>query len=168
MAEKKNKMDDLQSLYKEELKDAYDFEQQLLKALPKMEKHASDDKLKEAFRLHLKQTEGQVERLEQVFEAMGEKPARKPCKGMKGLIAEGEDHAKELKDNALDAALIAAAQRVEHYEISAYGTLCAYAKALGHQKHISLLQATLDEEKKTDQKLTRLAEARINQEAAAS
>jgi ferritin-like metal-binding protein YciE len=163
----KMKLESLRSLYLDELKDAYDFEHQLLDALPKMEKAASAEELKTAFRDHRAQTERQVERLKQVFASLGEKAERKSCKGMKGLLAEGDEYIKARGDSdAIDASLIAAAQRVEHYEIAVYGTLREYARVLNVPEQGRLLQQTLDEEKTADQKLTQLAEHGINIAAA--
>ena len=161
------KMETLQDLFLDVIKDTYDAEQQITKALPKMVKAANNADLKAGFDEHLSQTENHVKRLEQVFEALGEKPTRKTCKGMKGLLEEGAELIKEdAEPDVLDAGLIAAAQKVEHYEISAYGTLIAYANSLGQKDVIELFQQTLDEEKDTDQKLTDLAEGEINVEAA--
>ncbi len=161
------KMETLQDLFLDVIKDTYDAEQQITKALPKMVKAANNPDLKAGFDEHLTQTENHVKRLEQVFEALGEKPARKTCKGMKGLLEEGSELIKEdAEPDVLDAGLIAAAQKVEHYEISAYGTLIAYANSLGNQDVIDLFQQTLDEEKATDQKLTELAEGEVNVQAA--
>ena len=163
----KMKLESLKSLYLDELKDAYDFEHQILDALPKMEKTATAEELKSAFREHRAQTERQVERLEQVFASLGEKPERKTCKGMKGLIAEGEEYLKARGDkDTIDASLISAAQRVEHYEMAVYGTLREYARVLGVPDQGRLLQQNLDEEKGADQKLTQLAEQGINVAAA--
>ena len=163
----KMKLESLKTLYLDELKDAYDFEHQLLEALPKMEKAASADELKSAFREHLGQTERQVDRLEQVFTSLGVAADRKTCKGMKGLLTEGDEYLKARGDrDTIDASLIAAAQRVEHYEIAVYGTLREYARVLGAADQMRLLQQTLDEEKSADQKLTRLAEQGINVAAA--
>jgi ferritin-like metal-binding protein YciE len=160
------KIENLKDLYVHELKDAYDFEHQILKALPKMEKKASSQELKAAFKEHLKVTERQVKRLEQVFQDLGQKPTRVSCKGMKGLIEEGEEYMKNGADpDALDAALILAAQRVEHYEMAVYGTLCAYAKALGHENQAAILHETLEEETRTDEELTKLAKSTVNLEA---
>jgi ferritin-like metal-binding protein YciE len=160
------KLADLNDLFLHELKDLYDAEHQLLKALPRMAKAASSPELRAAFEEHLAQTEDHVERLESVFEAFGEKPDRETCVGMKGLIAEGE---RLMKDNAepdvMDAGLISAAQRVEHYEIAAYGTLVTWAGTSGIDGAAELLQATLDEEKLTDQKLSAIAESSVNLEA---
>lgn len=158
----------LEDLFLDELKDVYDAEQRILTALPKMEEGAKAARLKTAFRQHHKQTEGQVERLEKVFEILGKKPARKECKAMVGLLKEGDELLKEEADaEVLDAALIAAAQKVEHYEIATYGTLRTWANRLGHPDAAKLLQATLDEEGETDKKLTELAEPKLNQAAVA-
>ncbi len=156
----------LNDLLLEELQDIYDAEHQITKALPKMMEAASSKDLKKAFQLHLEQTEGQITRLEEIFEIMGEEAERKPCKAMKGLIAEGEDMIKDHDASVLlDAGLIGSAQRVEHYEMAAYGTSRAYAEALGEQEIVELLQQTLDEEKQTDQALTELS-VPINQKSA--
>ncbi|MBV9463517.1 MAG: ferritin-like domain-containing protein [Verrucomicrobiae bacterium] len=163
------KIDSLQKLFEEELKDVYDAENQLLKALPKMAKAATSQELKDAFNEHLEQTKGHVERLEQVFEEL-ELPAKgKTCKAMKGLIQEGSEILKEKGDSAvIDAALIVAAQKVEHYEIASYGSLRTFANLLGHEDAAETLQETLDEEEETDKKLTELAEEIINEQAAES
>lgn len=161
------KIESLKELYMDELRDVYDAEHQILDALPKMEKAATSKELKAAFREHLEETKGQVERLERVFERMGEKPKRKTCKAMKGLISEGEEMVKSRgDDDTRDAGLIASAQRVEHYEMAAYGTLRTYAKTLGETEMARMLQETLDEEAAADSKLTKLAESGINAEAA--
>jgi ferritin-like metal-binding protein YciE len=157
--------DSLQELYVDELKDLYSAENQLTKALPKMAKSASSEELRQGFEEHLEQTKGHVERLQQIFEMLGEKPTGKKCVGMEGLIKEGaEIMSEDFEDEVMDAALISAAQRVEHYEIAGYGTVCAYADLLGESEHASLLRETLDEEKETDQKLTELSKE-INVEA---
>ena len=162
----KIKLENLAALYTDELKDAYDFEHQVLDALPEMEEAAVSPQLKEAFREHREQTKGQVRRLEQVFSLLGQDAERKTCKGMKGLLSEGSDYIKAKGDDAtLDAALISAAQRVEHYEMAVYGTLRTFARALGHPEQANLLQQTLEEEAKADDRLTRLAESGINVEA---
>jgi ferritin-like metal-binding protein YciE len=149
----------LKELYIDELKDLYSAETQLVKALPKMAKSAASDELRQGFEEHLEQTKGHVQRLEQIFQALGESPKGKKCKGMEGLIAEGSEVAEEdYEGNILDAALIGAAQRVEHYEIAGYGTVRAMAEVLGEDEHVSLLTETLDEEKETDEKLTELAQ----------
>jgi ferritin-like metal-binding protein YciE len=156
----------LKELYVDELRDIYDAENQLTKALPKMAKAATSDELRSGFEDHLEQTMHHVERLDQIFEALGEKPTGKKCKGMQGLLAEGKEMIEEdMEGEAKDAGLISAAQRVEHYEIAAYGCVRTYANILGESEAASLLEKTLDEEKETDEKLTGLAEA-INLEAA--
>lgn len=156
----------LKELYVDELRDLYDAEGQLTKALPKMAEAATSDELRAGFEHHLEQTRGHVQRLEQIFEDMGEKPKGKKCKGMQGLIAEGKEIMEDddLEGEVLDAGLISAAQRVEHYEIAAYGCVRSYANLLGDTKAASLLEETLEEEKETDQKLTELSET-INVEA---
>jgi ferritin-like metal-binding protein YciE len=149
----------LRELYLDELRDLYSAENQLVKALPKMAKAANSDELRDGIEEHLEQTKGQVERLEQIFEAMDESPKGKKCAGMEGLVKEGGEVMDEDFEGAvLDAALIGAAQRVEHYEIAAYGTVIAFAEQLGESGHVSLLQETLEEEKETDEKLTNLSE----------
>ncbi|HEX6200340.1 MAG TPA: ferritin-like domain-containing protein [Thermoanaerobaculia bacterium] len=161
------KLENLETLYVDELKDAYDFEHQILDALPKMEEAATHAELQSAFREHRRETENQVRRLEQVFNSLGRDAERKTCKGMKGLIAEGEEYVKARGDDAaIDAALISGAQRVEHYEMAVYGTLRTYARALGHEDQATLLNQSLEEEKAADAKLTRLAESGINVNAA--
>ena len=160
-------VDSLQKLFVEELKDLYDAEKQITRALPKMAKAVSTPELQAAFEEHLRQTEGQIQRLEQAFEHL-DMPARgKKCKGMQGLLEEGSEMMKELEDAVLDAALIGAAQKVEHYEMAAYGTARTFATRLGLHEVASLLEQTLDEEKVTDQKLTQIAESMVNEEAAA-
>lgn len=155
-----------QDFFIEELKDIYHAEQQLVKALPKMAKAATDPQLKDGFTKHLKQTEGHARRLEKVFKLLGEKPAGKVCEAMKGLIKEGQEKiAEDLPDSIKDAALIGAAQKVEHYEIAAYGTLRAYAGLMEREDVVALLQENLDEEGETDKKLTEIAET-LNVEAA--
>lgn len=149
----------LRELYINELKDLYSAETQLVKALPKMAKAASNDELRQAFEEHLRQTSEQVSRLEQIFDALGEKPTGKKCLGMEGLVKEGSEVMKEdYEDSVKDAGIIGAAQRVEHYEIAAYGTAKAFAEVLGEDEHVSLLEETLNEEKEADLKLNQLAE----------
>lgn len=156
----------LKERYIDELKDIYSAENQLIKALPKMAKAATSEELRTGFEEHLEQTRGHAQRLEQIFEALGEKPTGKKCQGMEGLITEGSAVLEEdLEDEVRDAALISAAQRVEHYEIAAYGTVRTYAELLGEEEAMGLLQETLEEEKETDQKLTTLAKE-INVQAA--
>ena len=155
----------LKELYIDELKDIYNAETQLVKALPKMAKAASSAELRSGFEEHLEQTKGHVQRLEQIFEMLDESPKGKKCKGMEGLVEEGSEVMEEdFEDALLDAALIGAAQRVEHYEIAAYGTVRAFAEELGESEHVSLLEQTLEEEKETDEKLTELAK-QINADA---
>jgi len=162
-------MESLRELYVDELKDLYNAEQQLTKALPKMAEASSHPDLKNAFREHLRQTEGQIARLEQIFEQLGRGPRGKHCKGMAGLIEEGEEMIKEGGDaDTLDAALICAAQKVEHYEMAGYGTVRTWAYLLGEAEACRLLQQTLDEEGQADKKLTALAESHVNQEATAA
>jgi ferritin-like metal-binding protein YciE len=156
----------LHDLFVEQLSDVYDAEQQLTKALPKMAKAASSKDLQQAFESHLQQTEQHVERIEQIFDELGEKPKNKTCKGMQGLIEEGQEVIKEDgSSEAKDAGLIAAAQKVEHYEIATYGSLRTYAREMGHTKAADMLQQTLDEESQTNEKLTRLAVQHINVQA---
>ena len=159
---------DLNDLFLDTLKDVYFAEKQILKALPKMAKAAQSDKLRAAFEKHHGETEGQVDRLEQVFKLLG-KPARgKTCDAIEGILDEGKEIMDEYKGcEALDAGLLAAAQAVEHYEISRYGTLKTWAGMLGLNKAVQLLDKTLQEEKNTDVALTKLAETAVNQEAAA-
>ena len=152
----------LKELYIDELKDLYSAESQLVKALPKIAKAASSDELRQGFEEHLEQTKGHVQRLEKIFQALGESPKGKKCKGMEGLIEEGSEGIEEdYEGSVLDAALIGAAQRVEHYEIAGYGTVRSMAETLGESNHVSLLEETLEEEKETDEKLSELA-AQIN------
>jgi ferritin-like metal-binding protein YciE len=159
-------IDSLRKLYVEELKDLYSAEKQILQALPRMAKKVKNAQLKAAFEEHVRQTEGQVERLDQIFEALGKSPRGKKCKAMEGLVEEGKEILQEdMDDETRDAALIAAAQRVEHYEIAGYGTVRTYALHLGEKEQARLLQLTLDEEGQTDKKLTQLAESSINVEA---
>ena len=148
----------LKELYIDELKDLYSAENQLVKALPKMAKAANSEVLREGFEAHLEQTKEHLQRLEQIFELLDESPKGRKCMGMEGLVKEGSEAIEEDFEGAvMDAALIGAAQRVEHYEIAAYGTVCEFAKVLGEKQHVSLLQETLEEEKETDEKLTKLA-----------
>jgi ferritin-like metal-binding protein YciE len=155
----------LKGLYVDELRNLYNCEQQLIKALPKMAKAANSDELRKGFEEHLEQTRQHATRLEQALSALGEPVKGKKCKGMAGIVEEGGNTISEDFEGALmDAALISAAQRVEHYEIAAYGAVHAYAKLMGESEAASLLQQTLDEEKDTNQKLTELSEE-INSEA---
>jgi ferritin-like metal-binding protein YciE len=158
----------LHDMLVDEIKDLYHAEKQLTKALPKMAKAATHEDLREAFEMHLEETREQVTRLEEVFEALGEKVKAKPCPGMAGILQEGKDTMEEDAEGAvLDAALIAAAQRAEHYEIGAYGTCAEWARLLGLDEVAGLLETTLEEEKAADKKLTSLAESEINQAAVA-
>jgi ferritin-like metal-binding protein YciE len=160
-------LDSLEKLFLEELRDIYNAEKQILRALPKMAKAADSVQLKQAFTRHLEQTEGQVRRLERIFRDLGQAVRGKACKGMEGLLEEGKEVLEKEGDPAvIDAALIASAQRVEHYEIAAYGCLRTYAQLLGHTQSEQLLQQTLEEEEATDKKLTELGEGGINQAAA--
>ncbi len=159
-------LDSLHDLYVEELRDLYNAENQLLKALPRMAKAATHPDLKAAFTEHLAVTHGQVERLTTIFAELGEKPTGKKCKAMEGLVAEGKEVMDEEGEPAVkDAALIASAQRVEHYEMAGYGCVRTFATLLGHTDAAELLQQTLDEEGEADKKLTELAESVINVEA---
>jgi ferritin-like metal-binding protein YciE len=160
------KIETLRDLYVEQLHDLYSAETQLVKALPKMAKAASHPQLQSAFQEHLTQTQTQVQRLEQIFQKIGANPKDQTCKGMEGLIEEGTEMIKMKGDPAaIDAGLIAAAQRVEHYEIAGYGCVHTYAQQLGEQQDAKLLKQTLDEEGQADKKLTQLAEQIINLEA---
>src|SRR6187551_3526633 len=157
----------LHDAFIDELRDAYDAEKQLIKALPKLAKASTSPDLRAAFESHLEETKGQIERLEQVFESLDEKVRGKHCDGIAGIIEEGKSIMEEdFDDDTMDACLIAAGQRAEHYEMAAYGTLVAWARAMGHSEAADLLQETLDEEKAADQKLSSLAEGGINQDAA--
>ena len=161
-------MTTLHDLFVKELRDTYDAEKQISKALPKMVKHAHREELRMAFEQHHQETLTQIERLEQAFEILDLKAKGVRCHGMAGIIEEGSEMLGEKGDEAvLDACLIAAAQKVEHYEIASYGTLVTYARDLGLDQVAQLLQQTLDEEKQTDQRLTQLAEAGPNKQAAA-
>jgi ferritin-like metal-binding protein YciE len=160
------KVNSLKQLYVEELKDAYDAEHQIVKALPKIIKAASTPKLREALQAHLEQTKGHVQRLEQIFDGLGEPAKAKKCDGLRGILDEGE---KTISDGeqgpVLDAGLIAGAQRVEHYEMAAYGSLKTWAGELGESRAVQLLEKTLNEEKEADKKLTEIANSTVNAEA---
>jgi ferritin-like metal-binding protein YciE len=163
MAEETNPLNEL---LQEELRDLYSAETQIVKALPKMAKAASSPELRRAFERHLEETKRQVERLDQIGEELEVKMTGKKCKGMEGLLAEGRELMEEdLEEDALDAGLIGAAQKVEHYEIAAYGTARTHAEMLGYRRIAKLLQQTLNEEGATDKKLTQLAESVVNYEA---
>jgi ferritin-like metal-binding protein YciE len=156
-------MSELRETFLDELADLYDAEQQIVKALPKMEAAAESEELKEAFRSHLEETESQVERLQQVFELFEKEAKGKKCKAMKGLMEEADEL---IKEEAGDAALICAAQKVEHYEIASYGSLLSWARLMGEDDAADLLEETLDEERATDERLTEIAESTINVEEA--
>ena len=158
-------VENLEQLLIDELKDIYSAEKQITKALPKMAKAAKSPELKQAFETHLEETKGQIERLDEIFETLGKKATGKTCHGMQGLVEEGSEMISELdKGDVRDAALISAAQRVEHYEIAAYGTVREYAKMLGQKNIAKLLEETLEEEKATDEKLNEIS-ATVNNSA---
>ena len=157
----------LHDAFIDELRDTYDAEKQLTKALPKLARASASPKLRQAFEAHLKETQGQIDRLEQVFKSLDEKVRGKHCDGIAGIIEEGKSVMDEdFDETTMDACLIAAGQRAEHYEMAAYGTLVAWAQAMGHTEAATLLQQTLEEEKAADKKLSGLAEGGINQTAA--
>jgi len=159
---------ELHELFLDELKDILDAEYQLTKALPKMAQAAESEELRGAFESHLSETENHIARLEKAFQSLGETGSRKKCKAMQGLLKEGDEMMKEMKDSsALDASLIASAQKVEHYEIASYGSVIAWAEQMGHNEAGELLKETLEEEKAADQKLTTIAENSANEEAEA-
>jgi ferritin-like metal-binding protein YciE len=162
-----SKMATMDELFLDEISDLYDAEKQLTKALPKMAKAASSDQLRQAFEVHLTQTEGHVERLDDIFESLAQKSSGKKCAAMAGLIKEGDELASDTEDTAVrDAGLIAAAQKVEHYEISGYGSARAHAEILGLTSAVRLLEETLTEEKEADEKLGSLAQMGVNKDAA--
>jgi ferritin-like metal-binding protein YciE len=162
------KVENLQQLFVEQLRDLYDGEQQITEALPKLIEKASNPQLKSALQEHLQITESQIERLEDIFEQLDEDPEGESCKGMKGVIKEGDDVVGKAKDPAVrDASIITSAQRVEHYEIAGYGTVKTYARQLGKQEWAQILEEILSEEKEADQKLTQIAES-VNIEAKAA
>src|ERR1700751_3586397 len=154
----------LQTLYVSELRDLYSSEQQLVKALPKIVKAVESEELSDAIANHLEETKNQVSRLEQIFESLGETPKGKKCVGMQGILDEGSEVIDDFEGSVLDAGVISAAQRVEHYEIAAYGSVCAYAELLERTEDLGLLKETLEEEKKANEKLTQLSET-VNQSA---
>jgi len=163
------KLDSFEALFCAQLEDLYDAEQRLTKALPNLIEAAEDAELRESFQQHLRETQAQVSRLQKVFAIIGHQPSARTCEAMKGLIKEGEEIIHATGPAAVkDAALIAAAQRVEHYEIAGYGTVRTFAQHLGHHEAARLLQETLNEERMSDQKLTRLAEQNVNLEAQVS
>jgi ferritin-like metal-binding protein YciE len=156
-------LDSLQALLEEELKDVYDAEKQLTKALPKLAKKATSPDLRAGFEAHLRQTQEQIKRIERAFDELDMPKRGKPCKGMRNLIKEGDEMIAEAKDKDVrDAVMIAAAQKVEHYEIASYGTICTWAQLLGKDAVASILERSLEEEKETDQKLTAIAESHVN------
>jgi len=160
-------MEALEKLLKDELQDLYDAEQQLVKAIPKMIEAANSSELQAALKDHLSVTQNQITRLEQVFDELGEKAQRKPCKGMAGIISEGQEMlGEDLEEATMDAAIISAAQKVEHYEIASYGTVRTLAQTIGNNEIAELLEETLEEEKEADRLLTEIAEGSINVEAA--
>lgn len=162
------KLETMKELLLDELQDLYSAETQITKALPKMAKTSSNSELKHAFESHLRETEGHVQRLEKIFKQMNEKSKGKTCEGMKGLLKEGEERIKESGDPAVvDAGLISAAQRVEHYEIAAYGSARTFAEMLNESEVANLLEQTLEEEKSADQKLTRISQT-VNRRAEAA
>ena len=154
----------MNDLYLSELRDLYSSEQQLVKALPKLAKNAESEELAEAINTHLEETKNQVTRLEQIFESLGESPKGKKCVGMEGILKEGAEGLEEFEGSVLDAAMIASAQRVEHYEIAAYGTVCTFAELLERNDDLGLLKETLEEEKRADEKLTQISET-VNENA---
>ncbi len=159
-------IDSMKKLFVHELKDLYSAENQILEALPKMAKRASHPDLKSAFEEHHRQTQEQVKRLERIFDDLEFEPGGQKCKGMEGLLEEGKDAMEDAEeDDVRDAAMISAAQRVEHYEIAGYGSARTYARMLGNDRAAELLQQTLDEEGETDKKLTKLAESGVNRDA---
>jgi ferritin-like metal-binding protein YciE len=160
-------MEALKKLLQDELEDIYDAEHQLIKALPKMIERSSSPELQQALKQHVTVTQNQIKRLEQVFQTLGEKAKRKPCKGMAGIVSEGSEMLEEdLEESTKDAAIISAAQKVEHYEIASYGTVRTLAQTLGNNEVAELLEETLDEEKEADERLTQIAESAVNSEAA--
>lgn len=159
------KVESIEDLFLDELKDLYSAEKQITKALPKMVKAASAEELGAAFDSHLQETKGQVERLEEIFQKLGKRGTGKTCEGMKGVLEEGSEVIQEIEKGPIrDAALIAAAQRVEHYEIAGYGSVRSFAELLGKTDIVELLEETLEEEKAADEKLTKISES-VNQEA---
>jgi ferritin-like metal-binding protein YciE len=157
-------MDEISKLMIEQLRDAYSAEKQALRAMQKMMKQAANDRLRQGFQMHIDQTEGQIERLDQALEQLGGKPGRKVCEAMRGLVEEANHEMSEAdRGPMMDVVIIAAAQRIEHYEIAAYGTMTALARAAGQEELATLLHRTLEEEKKMDEDLSTVAEAEVNQ-----
>ncbi len=162
------KMTGLHALFVDELRDLYSAENQLIKALPKMAKAAANAQLRQGIQEHLEQTKGHAERLEECFKELGVSPRSKKCVAMEGIIEEGKDILDlKVEPEVIDAGIIAAAQKVEHYEIASYGTVRTWAEQMGHERCVELLQQTLDEEKEADQLLTQVAETMVNEEALA-
>jgi len=161
----KSKLANLDELYVHELRDIYSAEKQITRALPKLAKAAQNEELKQGFEAHLEQTKAQIERLDQIFKRLGKSSTGEKCKDMEGLLEEGRNFIEEKAEpSVLDAGMIVAAQKVEHYEIAAYGSVCRYAEILGYQEDLDLLEETLQEEKDTDEKLTQMADD-INEQA---
>lgn len=161
-------LNNLEDLFVEQLRDLYSAETQILDALPEMVDASTSDELRKAFESHLKETRNQKQRLEKIFESLGEDPEGETCKGMKGLLEEGSEMLEKDGDaSVIDAGIIAAAQRVEHYEISGYGTARTYAERLGHDDAVELIDETLDEESAANEKLTKIAESTVNPKATA-
>jgi len=160
------KIETMDDLFLNELKDIYDCEKKLVKALPKMAKAVNSTELREAIQDHLEETKGHVQRLEEIFQLLGEKASTSKCEGIEGIISEGEEMIDAIEQSPLlDAAIIAAAQKAEHYEISAYGSCRTFAQELGRNEAVQLLEQTLEEEKQADEKLTQIAESRVNEDA---
>ncbi len=160
------KIETLQDLFVDELKDLYDAEKQLVKALPKMADASSSDRLRQAFQSHLEETKGHVDRLDRIFSQLNEKTSGESCDAMKGLVKEGDQVVSHIDESPLrDAGLIGAANRVEHYEMAAYGTARTFAQILGYTDAVQLLERTLEEEKAADRKLTQIAESMVNERA---
>ncbi len=161
----KNTLNNLEDVYIHELRDLYSAEKQITQALPKLAKAVSSEELKNGFQEHLEQTRGQIQRLEKIFKRLGKSPTGEKCKGMEGLLEEGSDFIeKKAGPDVLDAGIIVGAQKVEHYEIAGYGSVCTFAELLGYEEDLELLKETLNEEKETDEKLTQMA-GQINEQA---
>ncbi|MCL4401320.1 MAG: ferritin-like domain-containing protein [Acidobacteria bacterium] len=159
-------IENMEDLFVTQIKDLYDAEKQLIKALPKMAKASSSERLREAFQEHLEQTRGHVERLERIFAQLGQRPSGETCEAMEGLVEEGEEIVDEIDQSPLrDAGLIAAGNRVEHYEMAGYGSARTFAEMLGHSQAATLLEQTLQEERRADEKLTKIGEEMVNREA---
>lgn len=165
MKHMRQSVDSFHSLFVHSLRDLFDAEHQIIRALPKMLKKTEDQRLRDTMEEHLRRTEEQGKRLEVVFMSLDEKPRKIPCAGMKGLIAEGKEALSDMPESVRDAAILMALQKIEHYEISSYGALSEYAKLMGHQKAFELLEQTLEEEKEADRHLTKIAEESVNPKA---